>query len=190
MKYYIDKPDTSIKKIVTIAYPNYNGKKIAISDFIPSNLNSYWDGGSRDYFVFYHLDENKAIPVHSNHPYFEATQPRLLGQLPDRVLLVQHTIFCGKDLGITIYANKTDLQPMLPNNVSVSSNESIVLEYTASLKSSYAGIKNYRYHKAHRQTKINLEQWESAKNQLIIKKLLNKAGAITPAGRNARNSQY
>ncbi|KPL05710.1 hypothetical protein AMJ85_11125, partial [candidate division BRC1 bacterium SM23_51] len=48
----------------------------------------------------------------------------------------------------------------------------------------YAGISNYRFHEAHRQTGITLEQWERGKRALIAKKLLNRAGAATNDGRN------
>ena len=53
--YNIDKPDETIRKIVQAAFPDYSGKKFKLSTSIPSRLDSYWDGGSRDYYAFYHL---------------------------------------------------------------------------------------------------------------------------------------
>jgi len=185
MDYHIDKPDETIQKIVKATYPDYRGRKFRLSTSIPSRLDSYWSGGSRSYYAFYELATGKTFSVSSNHPLFEKHNPRDLDGLPDGIVLVKHSIFCGKDMGITIYANPAQLTPLLPPKQEVSENERIVLYYTRSLKSSYAGIKNYRFHEAHREKGISQEDWDSAKQSLIGRKLLNKAGAITPAGRNA-----
>lgn len=183
--YWIDKPDQTIQKIVSATFPSYKGRKFRLSTNIPSRIDSYWSGGSRDSFVFYELNSGQVLDVHSNHPIFEAGRPRDLESLPAGVVLVKRSIFCGKDMGIVIYANINDLTPMIPAKVELSENEKIVLQHTKSLKSSYAGIKNYRFHEAHRKTKITIEEWDEAKQSLINRKLLNRAGAITASGRNA-----
>jgi hypothetical protein len=183
--HWIDKPDETIRKIVNSTFPSYRGKKFKLSTDVPSRLDSYWDEGSRDYFSFYELSTSKVLDVGSNHPFFEAGKPRDLESLPPGVVIVKHSIFCGKDMGITIYANAGDLAPLLPEKLELTPHEKTVLEYTRTYKSSYAGISNYRFHEAHRSTGIKSDEWEAAKEQLIEKKLLNKAGAITPAGRNA-----
>jgi hypothetical protein len=183
--HWIDKPDETIRKIVNATFPSYKGRKFQLSTDIPTRLDSYWSGGSRSFYSFYELNTGKVLDVGSNHPFFEAGKPRELETLPPGIVIVKHSIFCGKDMGITIYANSGDLAPMLPPKVELTQNEKIVLEYTRSLKSSYAGIKNYRFHEAKREKGICLEEWEAAKAALIERKLLNKRGAITPAGRNA-----
>lgn len=185
--FYIDKPDKTISKIVNATFPSYRGRKFKLSTNIPSKLNSYWSGGSKDEFVFYELSTGKILNVNSNHPLFETKNPRDLGKLPNGLVIVKHSIFCGKDMGITIYVNKEDLTPMLPEKIELTKNEKVVLKYTRSYKSSYAGIKNYRFYEANRELGISLEEWEKAKRNLIEKKLLNKRGAITSAGRNACN---
>lgn len=87
----------------------YNGQKISYTlNEAPNELNSYWDGGSKDSYTFFNLDTLKAFQLPSNHPFFEADKPRTLNGLPPRVLLIKHTIFCGKDLGLTIYSNSED----------------------------------------------------------------------------------
>ena len=188
MNIYLDKPDKTVQQIISSCFPNYTGRKIQISDKVPTHYDSYWCGGSRSCFAFYHLDQQQSFDLHSNHPAFEPNQPRDLGQLPARCVVVEHIIFCGKDLGIRIFANKSDLVPFLPIKADISTDERIVLKFTSGLKSSYAGIKDYRFYEAERETKITSERWEIAKNTLKTKKLLNKAGAITPSGRNALNS--
>jgi len=92
--------------------------------------------------------------------------------------------------GITIYANKEDIVPLLPEPQELTEDEITVLLYTRSLKSSYAGIKNYRFYEAHNRTGITSEQWEKAKENCIRKRLLRKNGSITPKGRNAISGMY
>lgn len=185
MRHYIDKPDTTIQKIVRATFPNYRGKKFCISDSPPSRLNSYWDGGSRDYYAFYHLDTGKTYGIGSNHPCFEANNPRELETLPERIVVVEHSILQGKDMGITIYANKIDMTPMLPPKQEYSEHEITVLFYTSALKNSYGGETNIRFTKASRTTGITQDEWNTAKQSCIIKGLLKKNGGITPNGRNA-----
>ena len=179
------KPDETVKRIVKATFPSYNGRKFKLSTKIPRKLDSYWSGGSRDFYAFYELATGKSFDVEGNHPYFEANRPRELEKLPPGVVLVRHSIFCGKDTGITIYASSSDLAPLLPPSVELTEDERTVLQYTRSYKSSYGGISNYRWHEANRHNGITLERWDTAKSLLIGKKLLNKRGAITVAGRNA-----
>lgn len=182
---YLEEITSDVERIINKCFPSYNGKKIELSTSIPSKLTSYWDGGSKTEYVFYGLADGKIYHVESNHPFFEAGRPSQLNGLPKGVILVSHIIFCGKDIGIRIYANTEDITPMLPLKIEISDNEKIVLAFTAHLKSSYAGISNYRFHEAHQKKGINLEDWDKTKIDLINKGLLNKAGAITPKGRNA-----
>lgn len=181
--YWVDKPDAFMKKIVAKTF-SYTGKKIKVSNRIPRDLRSYWDGGSKTSFCFYNLATGETQLVGSNHPFFEADKPSRLEKLPEGFLLVSHDIFCGKDMGITIYANESDTAKMIEAPQKVSLDEEIVLEATSSLKSSYGGVKNLRFVEARRYTGISEEDWNKAKMSLIQKKLLNKAGAITPKGRN------
>jgi len=183
---YLDKPDKEILKIVNKCFPSYNGKKFQLSTNIPTEIHSYWDGGSKTSYVFYQLATSAIYPVHSNHPMFESNQPNRLKELPKGIIIVAHTIFCGKDMGITIYANQDDLTPMLPApSEELSKEEKIVLIFTRSLKNTYAGRNNVRFYEANRKYGISLDTWDISKEKLISKGFLNKAGAITSNGRNA-----
>jgi hypothetical protein len=184
--YYIDKPDPTVRAIVQATFPGYRGKKFKLSTTPPSVLRSYWDGGSKTDYAFFCLPTQGTAPVATNHPFFNAGNPTNLPDgLPRGIVLVAHTISCGKDMGITIYANPADIAPMLPEKPALTEDECVVLTYTRSLKSSYAGVKNYRWQCAHDATGITEDRWNHAKQSLIAKALLRKNGAITPAGRNA-----
>ncbi len=181
MTHYLEGKDEEVQKIIRACFPAYNGKQIKISTDIPSRLDSYWDGGSRDYFVFYNLTDGKVFPLGSNHPFFEAGKPRDLSTLPAGVLIVKHSIFCGKDHGITIYCNAENLTPFLPApTTDLTRNQHIVLTATCGLKS-FA-----RYDEAQSYTGISKTDYAQAQADLIALGYLNKASAVTPKGRNAR----
>lgn len=99
------------RRAIHACFPAWKGKKIHVKiDTYPHKLSSYWDGGSRDYYAFYNTLTKEVLSVHSNHPMFEHEQPDTLRELPPHVLLLEHSIFCGKDAGITIYAVTTPVQ--------------------------------------------------------------------------------
>jgi len=110
------KGQKAVKSIIQACYPAYKGRKVRLEPAAraPKELRSYWDEGSRDYFCFYNLDTKEVLPVHSNHPWFEPNQPSRLAGLPAHIVLVEHSIFCGKDIGITLYGH---LAPLLPEVV-------------------------------------------------------------------------
>lgn len=187
MRHIITKPDSTINRIVNASFSGYKGKRIILSTEIPTKLDSYWDGGSKDSYAFYNLDTGKSKPLASNHPFFEKQNPRDLLYLPERNLLVKHSIFCGKDMGITIYANEKDLTPMIPESIeTVSKLEYIVLKYTWSLKNSYGGEKNIRMKSAIEREGITKEDWIETQEKLAKKNLLRSHNkSITPEGENA-----
>jgi hypothetical protein len=92
----------------------------------------------------------------------------------------------GRYTHVTIIVHPDMVPRFLPNDdAELTRDHLIVLVATRSLKASYGGVKNFRFVEARRDTGITSERWERAKADLIDRKLLNKAGAITNAGRNA-----
>lgn len=186
MVHYIDKVTPEIRRMVDCCFPDYCGKKFKVSTDIPRKLDSYWDGGSKTSFAFYDPATGTKIPVANNHPFFERQNPNELPELPKGIILVAHSIFCGKDMGITFYVNASDIPAYLETpKTEVSPDMKIVLGFTARLKSSYGGISNYRFHEAHKKYQISKEDWDFAKESAIQQGFLTKGGGITPAGRNA-----
>lgn len=198
---HLEKLDSFAQGIVAAAYPSYRGRKfrITISDD-PIDVRSYWDGGSRDYFVFVDLSTMRAAEV----PTQSAFDPKINGaqsvKLPDGFACVEHSIFCGKDAGITIMIGSANAAPLLPSpGPELSAEQKLVLRYTRGRKSSYAGrdrcdmarddmINDHRFN-ASKPMPSSEEafraSWEQAKTSLVLAGYLNKAGAITAAGKNA-----
>jgi hypothetical protein len=125
------------------------------------------------------------------HPMFDSPPPDAQNvPMPDGCALVEHSIFCGKDSGITIVVRTANAPRLLPpaDNGKLTRDQEIVLVATSTYKASYGGVSNFRFREATRQTGITESAWNSAKTSLIDSKHLNKRGAITPKGRNAADS--
>ncbi len=142
-------------------------------------------GGSRSYFVFLNLNNMKVKEVPQQGPSDRELKGAKSVMFPEGVVCVERMIFRGKDLGIRIYVRPANAAKLLPMQVDLTKDEKTVLSYTTKLKASYGGIKNYRFVEANRDKGITLPEWEKAKADLIQRKLLNRAGAITNKGRNA-----
>ena len=186
---YIDSPDDFLRRIASATFPDYAGRtfKLCVSD-APLNCASYWDGGSRSYFRFLNLS---TLAVSDEVPVQSAFDTPVRGldsvQLPPGFACVEHSIFCGKDTGLTIHIQPENAARLLPAPQVVSRQEHIVLAATDSFKNSYNGQTNYRFHKANRETGITAQEWETAKASLSSRGLLDARGAITAAGKNDRN---
>ena len=165
------------------AFPNYTGRKFKLNNSgHPVRITSYWDGGSRNYFSAVDLTTNARVDVPQNGTPFDGGPVAPGGvAVPAGFMIAEHSIFAGKDMGITFYVDPGTSTQFLPAPVELTSDETRVLECTRSYKSSYAGIKHYRFH----QSGLTRDAWDTASNSLKSKKLLNRAGAITTAGRNA-----
>lgn len=177
----------------------YSGRKfkavVAESVTIPMTA-GLWDGGSRDVYRVVRVSDGAEMPASDQHSApWDAQRRELKVDLQPGFAVVEHSIFCGKDAGLTFYVHPQDAAPMLPPaGNDLGELESMVLEATGSLKSSYNGkdryqmtVENLQYgYNANKRPIPTRAQWDEAKASLIARGYLNKAGAITTAGRNAR----
>lgn len=157
-----------------------------------------WDGGSRETYHAIRLADGASVPAadHAAAPWDDRRENRV--NLAPGFAVVERTMFQGRDLGLTFYLHPQDAAPMLPAPVMLDAVESVVLDYTASRKASYGGKDRYDMYRDdqsfsfERNNKpiFTRHQWDEAKARLIARGLLNKAGAITTAGRNARPSRF
>jgi len=168
-------------KVARVAFPDYAGRKFSMRVEPTICPQSYWDGGSRTLYRFVRLSDMAVLPVPTLHPAFDGRLPEV--PIPAGVVCVEHHTFRSKDMGLTFVVSQPELLPQATAETSL--DVGIVLVYTAALKPSYAGKSNYRLYTANDETGITAERWEAAKAECIAAGLLNKAGAITPAGRNA-----
>ena len=178
-------------RLMLAAVPGYRGRKFSVRPQESVDIRSYWDGGSRDTFTFVHLASGRVTP---QAPAQSAFDRPIKGAdcvtLPEGVGCVSHAIYRGRDLGLTLLIPPANAVLFLPEPASVTDDELIVLGYTGQYKNTYSGRKNIRASKAIRDGKITQDRWTAAQGTLIARKLLTKAGAITPAGRNLRPDRW
>jgi len=109
-----------IKPILEVTYPDYRGRKFSLTFQEHYYMSDYWYGGSRTYVKALKL-ENGQIKISS--PEAEAQNPynskaHTAFDIPKNVALVEHTYFCGQDIGINIivHPDSSLLPKLLPQN--------------------------------------------------------------------------
>lgn len=92
-----------------------------------------------------------------------------------------------KNNSVTIYVHPDFMAKALPDlgQDELAWEMKVVLVATRSLKSSYAGVKDYRKYEAIRETGISAVDFDTARQDCIEAGYLRKNRAITAAGRNA-----
>jgi hypothetical protein len=181
---------------------SYSGKtfkaKVCETVTIPASA-GLWEGGSRDTYKAIDFETGNEVLVSSDAAPWDRSRAENTVTLSPRFCVVEHTIFCGKDMGLTFYVHPESAAKLLPVPAAdLSAYEKLVLIATRSLKSSYGGRDRYEMAQTEYDCKQALNgtvfpsrtQWDETKQSLISKGLLNKAGAITTAGRNAVPSRY
>ena len=139
-----------------------------------------WDGGSRDTYTIVRLGDNAALSGSDNMsaPWDKTRQDREITLTPG-IAVVEHSIFCGKDHGLTFYLHPDNAAKLLPAPVEITAIEKAVLNIITGIKSAYRADE-------YRRARITPDQVTLAKGRLFDLGLINKAGAVTIQGRNAR----
>ena len=187
-----DAKTPEIARIIQASFPDNHKPAVSVEVFQPRSLNSYWDGGSKNAYVFVRLADHKAVDVPTSHPHFDRRNDgsRMgnveLTQLPEGVVLVHGGYFCGKKRQLTIYTRPDGLAAKLtPPDPELTEKERSALTTICITKGG-----PYRKEAFDRG---GLGEY-NAENPLIVSLVAqgllkaNKAGAIsaTIAGRNAR----
>ena len=93
-------------KIIAATFPNYKGRKIRLERaesirFTDTN----WDGGSRNTYAAMAFDgRSENLDLSRVAPWSNPIEGRSF-PLPPGYLIVEHSIFCGQDMGLRIYMN-------------------------------------------------------------------------------------
>ena len=102
-----------VRKLLRESFPDYKGRKfyLEFKDRITVyNLN--WSGGSKNEYAFFRADNKKAF-VPARPPWDNPFEKQAFDLSPE-VLVVEHCIFCGRDMGITVYAHPKLAARILP----------------------------------------------------------------------------
>lgn len=112
----LTKLDPLTRSVFTAAFPTYRGRtfRYRLTES-PMDVRSYWDGGSRDYFAIVRLADRAVLPIPAQSGFDRALPGADAVPMRPGFAIVEHSIFCGKDLGLTLYLHPADVQPgMLP----------------------------------------------------------------------------
>lgn len=185
-----------VAALVDATFPDYKGKKyrvVPLDSVTIMDLN--WHGGTRSQYRGCTLAGERTGALdkwNAVAPWRNAAEGSQV-EIPKGACLVKHSMFCGKDSGLTIYVHPDNMPGMLPAPVELTAHERIVLRAHKECKSSYNGKDRYElaapydytWNKAKYPDYPSRPQWDAAKQSLISKGLLNSRGAITNEGRNA-----
>jgi hypothetical protein len=177
-----------IKQVCKAAFPKYRGRKFKVNyDVKTMSVRSYWDGGSKTSYALVRLHDLSVRHAPTSHPVFDHVDVDVDNVIiPDGFVIVGHSIFCGKDMGLTIYTPIT--APLLPDNGQVSDELMMLLLATAGLKSSYAGIRDYRKNALMQTLDYTSKQVDDLRQQAMTLGYMAKNKAITVSGRNVIES--
>lgn len=112
----VSRADKGIKAILIAAHPTWTGRKVHVQPATEYKMANYWDGGSRDYVMAYELATGRVYgpAIHTENPINGAAHATV--RIPEGVLIVEHSVFCGKDAGVTIYAHPANMPRLLPTD--------------------------------------------------------------------------
>lgn len=107
--YPVRKGDKAIRTILTSCYPDWGGRKVFVRPAVQYQMADYWDGGTRHHVVAYDLATGRAAQAigEAQIPMNDLSHATV--GVPRGVALVEHTIYCGKDAGVTIVVHPDDL---------------------------------------------------------------------------------
>lgn len=101
-----------IKPVLDVTFPEYKGRtfKVQFTDKVTFS-DTNWGGGTRSFYKFVQMDTGKVAPLSVPAPWDNQYEGKTM-DLPENIVVVEHIIFCGQDLGIRFYVHPS-LQRML-----------------------------------------------------------------------------
>lgn len=97
------------KKIGKLAYPSYKGRKFR--EDRKGRVTFYdlnWSGGTRNTYTLVRLTDGATDPGVRNLPPWANPFEGKTVEIPAGFAIVEHSFFCGKDSGLTVYYAKQE----------------------------------------------------------------------------------
>lgn len=105
-----------IPQIVRATFPDYRGRKFKVQATEKVTLHDLnWSGGSRSQYRTCTLNgtpAGSADRYNAMAPWENIAEGKSL-PVPQGFAVVRHSIFCGKDTGLTVYVNPADMPKLL-----------------------------------------------------------------------------
>ena len=98
------------KPILDATFPTYNGRKVTLRFCETMRLfDLNWSGGTRSQYAFISSTGDTYLPSYRAIPPWDNKDEGATVTLQLGLAVVEHSIFCGKDCGITIYLHPGNL---------------------------------------------------------------------------------
>lgn len=130
-----------VEHVIQATFPEYKGRKVAlkaVEKVVVNGLN--WDGGSRSCYVGCTLDGKRtgdASIGNAAAPWANPIEGKEV-TVPAGYALVEHSYFCGKNMGLMVYLNPADMPRYLPESTEeLSVEEKNLLRIMRTYKAAY-----------------------------------------------------
>lgn len=177
-----------VDKAIKACAPKYTGVQVYIVYGVRStDMRSAWSDGHRTYFSIVRLTDLEHLTMPESHAVYSPKPELAKVEIPDGFVCVAHH-YAGTKQYLTIYVPGEAGLLESGEKLELTEEQILVLAATASLKSSYGGVSDYRAHELWQKHRIRRTRTAEIRGQLQEMKLLDKRNAITIAGRNALES--
>src|SRR3990167_10052114 len=103
-----------VLSLINASFPDYKGRKFRVLPRTgPLQMISYWEGGSRSYFVIIDMVRGRSMEVPQNGTMYDDPTIPSHKDVPPGYVVVEHRIFCGKDLGLRFHVHPKDMPALL-----------------------------------------------------------------------------
>lgn len=104
---------SEVKQILAITFPEYAGRTFRVEyctqvGFYDTN----WGGGTRNTYAAVQMKTGKVGRLVAKAPWINTVEGQRI-DLPEDMVIVEHSIFCGKDMGIRFYVHESHRQSFL-----------------------------------------------------------------------------
>ncbi len=137
-----------------------------------------WSGGTRELYFAVNLLNGESMELPGQRLYFDGRSKHIANLVPGLVI-VRHSVFCGRDSGLTFYLHPSNATAMLPAPTrELNAAERVVLyvssAYIAKVRREYAA-----------RAGIDATAYDNAIASLQASGLMSKSKGLTVSGRNA-----
>jgi hypothetical protein len=102
-------------KLVAVCFPDYKGRKVTVEFTDKVHIHdTNWSGGTHSDWIVMRTTDVRPIPEFA--PWANPVEGKVANITPE-FLIVEHSYFCGKDMGIRIYAHPTYAPKLLGRQV-------------------------------------------------------------------------
>jgi hypothetical protein len=95
-----------VRPIVEATFPTYRGRTFRV-EFVETVTfrNTNWSGGTRSFYQAVRMTDGESVELARGFtPWANPVEGRSV-DLPEDIVVVEHVIFCGKDLGLRFLAH-------------------------------------------------------------------------------------